>query len=631
MRTVLAYREEIKLLLRQHRARLVDFTGDNFLAEFGSVANAVQCAIQIQRTTGARNAELPADRRVEFRMGVHLGDVQVEGEQIFGDGLNIAARLEGLADPGAICISATVHDQVKRGLDLGFLDLGIQKLKNIPDPVHLYQVSWSDSPSPKERVVVRAEREPAVAVLPFVNMSSDPDQEFFADGMAEELINALTQVAGLRVIARTSAFSFKGTNADIATIGKRLDVPAVVEGSVRKAGNRLRITAQLIDVAGGHHLWSEVFDRPADDVFEIQDEIARKIVMTIRPKLLGAVAEPLVTRPTESQEAYALYLRAGSRVRSQDRWDLRSAIEMLRDATTIDPSFADAWARLALVCCWLEFDLEPDGQWGEEAERALARAFELDPNNPSAQCARGRTLWTPRSGWRNRDALRALASSLKQQPGSIDALVSQGLILLHVGLMDEAREALTEALSAEPADAMILNFICGVAWYEGHFAEACEYVDRSLAANPTLLINHIVGPAVRIYHDDLSGAQDALERARKLLGDDAALDASEALLWAKRGEVKRADGMIALAEKNQASVGHGHHTEHYVASAQAILGRPSEAIAKIRLASQTGLPNYPLFRSDPHLASLRDHPEMKSFMSELEADWDEFRREFGRP
>ena len=352
--------------------------------------------------------------------------------------------------------------------------------------------------------------------------------------------------------------------------------------------------------------------------------------MTISPKLLGASAEPLVTRPTESQEAYALYLRAGGRIREFDRWDLRTAVEMLRDATRIDPSFSDAWARLALACSWLEFNFEADGNWGEEAERALARAFELDPNNPSAQCAHGRILWTPRSGWQNREALRALARSLKQQPGSVDALVTQGLILGHVGLLDESYASMTEALSAEPEDAFILYFMAGGARRLGHHAEAREYLDRSRAANPTLFIRQLLSPVGQIYDNDLGGAEEALGQARKLLGEDATLDASEALLWAKLGDVKRADEMIARAEQNTASVGHGHHTEHYLASTLAILGRPVEATAKLRVAVQTGLPNYPLFGSDPHLDSIRDHPEMKSLMSELERDWREFRREFSR-
>ena len=382
--TVRALKEHRRLIderVRAHRGRVFGSAGDSVVAEFSSPVEAVRCAVEIQSKIAESNVDLPEERRMRFRIGVNLGDVVVEGENLLGDGVNIAARLQGLAEPGGLYVSGAVHEQVKRRTQLTFEDLGAKQLKNIPDPVRMYRVLGSAPTQPAAEPASAAQSPPSIAVLPFVNMSADPDQEFFADGMSEELINALTQVEGLRVIARTSAFSFKGTNADIATIGAKLKVSAVVEGSVRKAGNRLRIAAQLIDVAGGHHLWSEVYDRSLDDVFEIQDEIARTIVTTIRPKLLPDSAAPLVKRSTESQEAYELYLRAVDRSSNFERWDTRTAIEMLKDATAIDPGYADAWARLALACTQMDFVFEPDRDWNERAEEAVHRAFELDPED----------------------------------------------------------------------------------------------------------------------------------------------------------------------------------------------------------------------------------------------------------
>jgi adenylate cyclase len=242
-----------------------------------------------------------------LRMGLHLGEVRVEGERLFGAGVNIAARLVPLAEPGGLCVTAVVRDQLLRGSPLGFECLGAQRLKNIPDAVEVYRAILPDSAKGVPRP---AAREPSVAVLPFVNMSADPEQAFFADGMAEELNNALAHVAGLRVIARTSAFSFKGANADIATIGRRLDVEHVVEGSVRRAGNRLRITAQLIHVEGGHHLWSEVFDRSTEDVFHIQDEIARTVVERIRPSCWERGPRSCARRPGAPRRMSCICVRA---------------------------------------------------------------------------------------------------------------------------------------------------------------------------------------------------------------------------------------------------------------------------------------------------------------------------------
>lgn len=625
--TVKAYKEQIELLLRQHRGRLVDFTGDNFLAEFGIVVEALRCAVQIQRALQIRNVDLQSGRRMRFRMGLHLGDVRVDGSQLFGDGVNVAARLESLAEPGGICISGSVYEQVRSVSGLSFQDRGAQPLKNIPDPVHVYAVRW-DAPSRLEPSARDPDR-PSVAVLPFVNMSPDSDQEYFADGMAEELINTLAKVDGLRVIARTSAFAFKGTNADIATIGSRLNVAAVVEGSVRKAGDRLRITAQLVDAAGGHHLWSEVYDRPVQDVFAVQDEIARTIVTTIRPKLLGDPDKPLVTRATESQAAYELYLRAGDRLALQNPWDTRTAIAMLEGAVADDERFAAAWARLAHGCCQMANHFEPEPRWHQRTDQALERALALDPANVEARVVEGRVLWSPRRGFRSREALLALDDVLRLQPGSPGARTWHSLILLHVGLMAEAEDGLAEAHAAEPGNASVLMFIGQNLFFLGRLEEAQDQFSQAFAIDPTSFYTLLFQPAVHLYRDDLVAAERAIAKARQVIGEDAILDASEALLWAKRGESQRADEFLSRA-RDRPSLMHGHHVLHWAAAAQALLGREEGAVRTLREAAATGLPNYPAFRDDPHFAAYREAPGMKQLFAELETEWKGFLREFGR-
>jgi adenylate cyclase len=628
VQSVKAHREQVELLLRQHRGRLVDFTGDNFLAEFGSVVEGLRCAVQIQRALEARNVDLQSGRRMRFRMGLHLGDVRVEGSQLFGDGVNVAARLESLADPGGICVSGGVREQVRSMPGLSFRDRGVQPLKNIPDPVHVFAVEWTE-PARVEPHAHHADQ-PSVAVLPFVNMSPDPDQEYFADGMAEEIINALAQVEGLRVIARTSAFAFKGTNADIATIGSRLGVSTVVEGSVRKAGDRLRIAAQLVDVAGGHHLWSEVYDRSVTDVFEVQDEIARTVVTTIKPKLLADAHAPLVSRATGSPAAYELYLRAGDRMALQSPWDTRTAIAMLEGAVADDAHFAGAWARLAHGCCQMANHFEPEPRWHRRTDEALKRALALDPANVEARVVEARVLWSPRKGFRSREALLALEDALRRQPGSPATQTWHSLILLHVGLMAEAGDGLAEAHAAEPDNPRVLTFVGQNLFLLGRLEEAQDQLSRAFAIDPTSFYTHLFQPATHLYRNDLVAAEHALATARQVVGEDAVLDASEALLWAKRGEPQQTDELLSRASRDRPSLMHTHHVLHWAAAAQALLGREDEAARTLREATATGFPNYPAFRDDPHFAACRDTPAMKQLLSELENEWKSFRQEFGR-
>src|SRR3989338_417536 len=291
IRTLTVYREVMAVLIGQHRGRVVDSPGDNLLAEFASVVDAVRYAVEIQRGLKVRNADLPVHRRMEFRIGINLGDVVVEGERLYGDGVNIAARLEGLAEGGGICISGTVYDQIENKLALGYEYLGEQAVKNIPKPVRVYQVK--DEPGVSTPTVsgdksptLALPDKPSIAVLPFANMSGDPEQEYFSDGITEDLITELSRFHELFVIARNSTFAYKGRSADVRQVGRDLGVSHVLEGSVRRVGDRVRITAQLLDAATGHHLWAERYDRGLEDIFALQDEITREIVAALDVRLL---------------------------------------------------------------------------------------------------------------------------------------------------------------------------------------------------------------------------------------------------------------------------------------------------------------------------------------------------------
>jgi adenylate cyclase len=324
--------------IRQHRGRTVKNTGDGLLAEFPSVVDAVRCAVEVQRGMVERNAETPEANRIAFRVGVNLGDVIVEEHDIFGDGVNVAARLQGLAEPGGICISRVVRDQVRDKLDCTFEDLGEQRVKNIIRPVRVYRIISSARPGPSRlplgalsKLSLALPDKPSIAVLPFQNMSGDPEQEYFADGMVEEIITALSRIRWLFVIARNSSFTYKGHAVDVKQVGHELGVRYVLEGSVRKAGQRVRIAAQLIDATTGAHLWADRFDGSLEDVFDLQDKVASSVAGVIEPTLQAAEIRRSSERPTSDLTAYDLYLRALADWGSLERHRIVRALDLLRD------------------------------------------------------------------------------------------------------------------------------------------------------------------------------------------------------------------------------------------------------------------------------------------------------------
>jgi adenylate cyclase len=314
-------RELVDPTLAEHHGRIVKTTGDGLLVEFASVIDALRCAVAVQQAMRERNASVSPTDRIEFRVGLHQGDIVVEDGDIFGDGVNIAARLEGIAEPGGICVSARVQEDAAGKLDLAFEDIGEPELKNIARPVHVYRVQLGGPPASRrhagQRPAVQSAAEPAlplpdkpsVAVLPFANMSSDPEQEFLADGIAEDVITALSRYPSLFVIARNSCFTYKGRAVDVRQVGRELGVRYVLEGSLRKSGNRVRVTAQLVEAATGNHLWAERYDRDLADIFAVQDEITEAVTIAVAPAVAGAEEQRAMRKPPGSLDAWAAYQR----------------------------------------------------------------------------------------------------------------------------------------------------------------------------------------------------------------------------------------------------------------------------------------------------------------------------------
>jgi TolB-like protein len=376
-------RELIDPKIAEHKGRIVKTTGDGMLVEFGSVIDALRCAAEVQEAMAERNVGMAPERRIEFRIGIHQGDIVVEDGDIFGDGVNIAARLEGLAPPGGVCVSRRVQEDAAGKLDVGFEDLGEPQLKNIARPVQVFRVALRAQRSAAMSALLPLPDKPSIAVLPFQNMSGDPEQEYFADGMVEEIITALSRIRWLFVIARNSTFIYKGQAVDVKRVGRELGVRYVLEGSVRKGGNRVRITAQLVYATSGAHLWADRFDGSLEDVFDLQDKVASSVAGVIEPALQAAETARSASRPTRDLSAYDAYLRAYAMV-FESATQIPRALDLLEEAIGRDPGYGLALAWAAVCCMRLcldgsSKDPEADRRKGIDYARRALRAAGDDP------------------------------------------------------------------------------------------------------------------------------------------------------------------------------------------------------------------------------------------------------------
>jgi len=376
------HRRLVRPFFPRHNGREIKTIGDAFLVEFASALEATRCAFDIQQSLNELNSGRPQDRSVMLRIGIHLGDVIHDENDVYGDAVNIASRIEPLAPPGGICVSEQVYAQIKNKFEFPLLTLGERSLKNVSDPVEVYRVvlPWekkSESESNLEKT--------RIAVLPFANMSPDPNDQYFADGITEEIISIVSGVSGLSVISRTSVMGYKGTTKKLGEIGRELDVGSILEGSFRKAGNRIRVTAQLIDVVGDKHLWAQNYDKNLDDIFAVQTEIAEKVAGELKTRLLESEKRILEKKPTENTEAYNNFLRGRELLREETEASLRQALSLFEKAIELDPEFAKAYVGVAECHEWLaNYGYEPDDVSLSSMKSSLERAIDLDPDLPEA-------------------------------------------------------------------------------------------------------------------------------------------------------------------------------------------------------------------------------------------------------
>jgi TolB-like protein/Tfp pilus assembly protein PilF len=511
-------RELVDPKIVEYHGRIVKTTGDGMLVEFPSVVDAVRCAVEVQRGMVERNVEVPQGRRIEFRVGINVGDIIIDGDDIFGDRVNVAARLEGLAEPGGICVSARVQEDAEGRLEIAFEDAGERQLKNIARPVRVYRVRPSGAAATAWPALTLPDK-PSIAVLPFQNMSGDPEQEYFADGMVEEIITALSRFKSLFVIARNSSFTYKGKAVDIKQVGRELGVRYVLEGSVRKAANQVRITGQLIDAATGAHLWADRFEGALEDVFDLQDRVATSVVGAIAPKLEQAEIERSERKPVGNLDAYDCYLRSMASLYQWSKESNDEALRLLYRSIELDPSFASAYGAAAWCYVWRKTQgwVTNGAQNKIEAIRLARRAVELGKDDAVALSAGGITFAHVAGDLNGGAAL--IERALVLNPNLAGAWLNSGWVRVWLGEPEVAIEHLARAMRLSPLDPILFRMQGAMAsahFFAGHYDEASSWAEKALRENPNLQQGLRVAAASHALAGRLEEAQKAVARIRQL-------------------------------------------------------------------------------------------------------------------
>jgi len=517
-----------------HDGRVFKLMGDGILAEFPSVVEAVRTAVEIQRALAERNAAGPAPQRIDFRIGVNLGDVVVDGDDLQGDGINVASRLEGLAEPGGLCLSASAYEQVRDRVDLVFEDLGERMVKNIDRPVHAWRWARETSPTAQAPNLPPSGREkPSIAVLPFANMSDDPDQDYFADGMVEEIITGLARIRWLTVIARNSTFAYKGKSLDVRNVGRELGVRYVVEGSVRKAGGNVRITAQLIEAGTGGQLWAERFTGSLGDVFDLQDQITAGVVAAIEPSVRKAEIERAKRKRPDNLDAYDLYLRALEQSYTFTPAGRSAGLSLLDAAIALDPDYAEAHGVAA-------FCLQQRYLWGGRApadrEAALRHAEAVAAlRSDDATTLALAALALSALGGRHDVALVMVQRALEQNPSSATAHNASALINMLLGRPEEAEYHAGRSLRLSPFDPLrhIPESTLAVASLAaGQNDAALIHVRRGLEANPVFTPGLTTLALCLIRLGRIDEARAAVHRIIEIAPDTRVANLQERYLFA---------------------------------------------------------------------------------------------------
>lgn len=606
------HRTLVKPTFTKHGGRVVGTAGDAFLVEFPSVLEAVRCSADIQAKLSKRNSEVSHERKFLLRIGIHLGDVIHKGKNVSGDAVNIASRIEPLAPPGGVCVTAEVYHSVANKVEYEFESIGRPPLKNVATPVEVYRISnferasraVSSQPStlPRDRI----------AVLPFVNMSPDPNDEYFADGMTEELITVLSRIKDLGVIARTSVMVYKDRTRKISEIGRELSVGKIIEGSVRKSGDKVRLTVQLVDARSEDHLWARSYDKELKDIFEIQSDIAKRVGRALRMRLVSeGLAKP--ARRMVKSEAYILFLK-GMQFRNkatEEGW--RKAIEFFVEAIGMEPDFADAIAALSICHCWLAyFAFEPVGEGYEEAKRLAMRALKVS-DVAEAHLSLFWVAFYHETKWE--EAERELRRALELNPSSAEAHNYYSFWLANFGRTEDAIIEAERALELDPLSELSHVVTADVYAWVGKYEEAIAKFKAVLDINPKLPIAHNDLGIAYLAMGKIRDGVDELERSRDLSEGTPFFRVNLAYGYAISGRREEAFRIAnELKELHSKKV----LPAYFLSVVYAGLGEKQEALRWLEKAYHEGAIIFtPLLHIEPELATLRNEPRFKALLAKL--------------
>jgi TolB-like protein len=521
VRMLSAYRDKMTTLVHENEGRVVDFVGDNMLAEFHSALDAVDCAAHIQHALALLNAKLDENRRMSFRIGINLGDILIDGDVIYGDGVNIAARLEGLAEPGGICISESVFSQVHHKLELGFADIGMKTLKNIPDPVRVYRVvaQGAETPPPMAETALQQNTrlplpaKPSLAVLPFVNLSVDSDQDYFSDGLTMDIMTALVRIPGLFLISEISMFSYKSQAPTVRDLGDQLGVSHVLDGGVRRAGDRVRITARLIETSSGRQVWAEGYDRKIDDIFAVQDEITERIVEAMDIKLVTGEMAPTLRKVIRNPDALESYYRGWEALFGSSKDDIIEAQQRFEDTMLLEPESSFGYAMAAWAHWWAV-----DQGFSEDTAHSLQRAAELSRQAMDLEDFTGLPhLIMAHIHLFNREhdkALAAVEDAVLARPSCDLSFVTKANILTYLGRPSEAIELAKFAIRLSPVYPPFFQTTLAAGFYgSGRYEEAIAASREAIKSDQDNLDALLI----------LAGANAALERKEEALKTASAI------------------------------------------------------------------------------------------------------------
>jgi TolB-like protein/class 3 adenylate cyclase len=624
IQTLNTYRNSMSTLIEQHRGRIVDMTGDNLMAEFSSVVDAVKCAVKTQKEVSGRNVEVPENRRMLFRIGINLGDIVEEGDRIYGDGVNIAARLEGLAESGGICISGTAYDQLKNKLELGYEYLGEHSVKNIAAPVRVYKVlmepeavgktigeksktkrwmtvaaivviliglagwylyikqSKQVEPASIKKMAYPLPDKPSIAVLPFDNMSEDPKQEYFSDGLTEDLITDLSQISGLFVIGRNSTFAYKGKTIKIRQVAEELGVRYVLEGSVRKAGDNVRINAQLIDATTGGHVWAKRYDGKLVDVFALQDQITKKIIAAMTVKLTSGEQQQFESRETANIEAYDAFLKGWGHHLRLTPEDFVKAVGYFKEATELDSKYGRAYAALALTykkASDLHWNIDLGVSWIEA--RLLTRQFLQKalqyPTSLAHQVASDVNLYRRQ----HNEAISAAELAITMDPNDPNCHAQMARALIFGGRPSDAVDSVNSAMRLDPSNPARYLFLAGLAQFAmGQLKQSVTLIEKALNYNPEARLWAAPLAAAYAHMGRDQEAQTACANFKKAYGMDSGSSALRSImyLWPFKDPevVERLVGGVVNAGFP------GHPSAHYTASGEYRLRKDSHCLGRAR-------------------------------------------------